>query len=187
LNVAKYRKLVAAAMPVVIKTEAENEHLLAIVEPMMSRKLSPEEKVGQLFMIWVRAEFLNVNSPQYLQLRDTMLVTKQVDAVTGFDSTTLLVLKANGMAIEDANVMSYADLGFNVYGNAFLVNPAFLQAKPDAVRAFVRAAVRGWPSPRTTHCLIRACARRRSSRPAGATFLPPAVTMISLRRPVMRR
>jgi beta-N-acetylhexosaminidase len=36
------------------------------------RKLSQEEKVGQLFMIWVRAEFLNVNSPEYLQLRDTM-------------------------------------------------------------------------------------------------------------------
>jgi len=36
------------------------------------RKLSPEEKVGQLFMIWVRAEFLNVESPEYLQLRDSM-------------------------------------------------------------------------------------------------------------------
>ena len=36
------------------------------------RKLSPEEKVGQLFMIWARAEFLNVASPEYLQLRDTM-------------------------------------------------------------------------------------------------------------------
>lgn len=36
------------------------------------RKLSPEEKVGQLFMIRVRAEFLNVASPEYLQLRDTM-------------------------------------------------------------------------------------------------------------------
>ena len=36
------------------------------------RKLSPEEKVGQLFMIWVRAEFLNVRSPEYLQLRDDM-------------------------------------------------------------------------------------------------------------------
>ena len=35
-------------------------------------RLSTEEKVGQLFMIWARAEFLNVNSPQYLQLRDTM-------------------------------------------------------------------------------------------------------------------
>jgi len=36
------------------------------------RKLSMEEKVGQLFMIWVRAEFLNVNSPEYLQLRDSI-------------------------------------------------------------------------------------------------------------------
>src|SRR5207245_783189 len=36
------------------------------------RKMSLEEKVGQLFMIWVRAEFLNINSPEYLRLRDTM-------------------------------------------------------------------------------------------------------------------
>ena len=36
------------------------------------QKLSLEEKVGQLFMIWVRAEFLNVNSPEYLELRDNM-------------------------------------------------------------------------------------------------------------------
>ena len=35
-------------------------------------KLSTEEKVGQLFMVWVRAEFLNVDSPEYLQLRDSM-------------------------------------------------------------------------------------------------------------------
>jgi beta-N-acetylhexosaminidase len=36
------------------------------------RKLTPEEKVGQLFMIWVRAQFLNVDSPEYRQLRDAM-------------------------------------------------------------------------------------------------------------------
>lgn len=36
------------------------------------RHLTPEEKVGQLFMIWVRAEFLNSASPEYLQLRDNM-------------------------------------------------------------------------------------------------------------------
>ena len=35
-------------------------------------KLSVEEKVGQLFMIWVRAQFMNANDPQYMQLRDTM-------------------------------------------------------------------------------------------------------------------
>jgi beta-N-acetylhexosaminidase len=35
-------------------------------------KLSPEEKVGQLFIVWVRTEFLNVNAPEYLQLRDSV-------------------------------------------------------------------------------------------------------------------
>ena len=36
------------------------------------QKLSPEEKVGQLFMIWVRAQFLNVEDPIYLQLIDSI-------------------------------------------------------------------------------------------------------------------
>jgi len=36
------------------------------------RHLTLEEKVGQLFMIWVRADFLNINSPVYLQLLDGM-------------------------------------------------------------------------------------------------------------------
>jgi beta-N-acetylhexosaminidase len=36
-------------------------------------KLSLEEKIGQLFMIWVRADFLNLESPVYLQLRDNIL------------------------------------------------------------------------------------------------------------------
>jgi beta-N-acetylhexosaminidase len=35
-------------------------------------KLTVEEKIGQVFMIWCRASFLNVESPEYLQLRDAM-------------------------------------------------------------------------------------------------------------------
>jgi len=36
------------------------------------RKLSLEEKIGQVFMIWCRASFLNVQNPEYLQLREAM-------------------------------------------------------------------------------------------------------------------
>jgi beta-N-acetylhexosaminidase len=36
------------------------------------RKLTVEEKVGQVFMIWCRASFLNVENPEYLQWRDAM-------------------------------------------------------------------------------------------------------------------
>jgi len=35
-------------------------------------KLTLEEKVGQVFMIWCRANFLNVENPEYLQLREAM-------------------------------------------------------------------------------------------------------------------
>src|ERR1700723_1839189 len=36
------------------------------------RKLTLEEKVGQVFMIWCRASFLNVENPEYLQLVEDM-------------------------------------------------------------------------------------------------------------------
>jgi beta-N-acetylhexosaminidase len=36
------------------------------------RKLTVEEKIGQVFMIWCRASFLNVDNPEYLQWRDDM-------------------------------------------------------------------------------------------------------------------
>src|SRR5271156_5418569 len=36
------------------------------------RKMTLEEKVGQVFMIWCRASFLNVENPEYLQLRESM-------------------------------------------------------------------------------------------------------------------
>jgi beta-N-acetylhexosaminidase len=36
------------------------------------KKLSLEEKIGQVFMIWTPAQFLNVNSSAYLRLRDEM-------------------------------------------------------------------------------------------------------------------
>ncbi|HXZ78548.1 MAG TPA: glycoside hydrolase family 3 protein [Terriglobales bacterium] len=36
------------------------------------KKLTLEEKVGQLFMIWARVTFMNVDGPDYLRLRNTM-------------------------------------------------------------------------------------------------------------------
>ncbi len=36
------------------------------------KKMSLEQKIGQMFVIWARAQFINVDSPEYLALRDTM-------------------------------------------------------------------------------------------------------------------
>ena len=35
------------------------------------KSMSLEQKIGQMFMIWARAEFVNVQSPDFLKLRDT--------------------------------------------------------------------------------------------------------------------
>lgn len=51
-DAVKYRKLVAKASPVIVETEAENERLLKILEPMMNRELSPEE--GKLFDLLIK-------------------------------------------------------------------------------------------------------------------------------------
>jgi NitT/TauT family transport system substrate-binding protein len=78
------------------------------------------------------------------QLRDTMLLTRQVDAVTGFDSTVWFNLKARGTAFEDVRIMYYVDHGLDAYANAILAAPALLRDRPDVVARFVRAAARGW-------------------------------------------
>ena len=36
------------------------------------KKMSLEQKIGQMFVIWSRAQFTNVDSPDYIDLRDTM-------------------------------------------------------------------------------------------------------------------
>ena len=36
------------------------------------RKMSLEEKIGQMIMPWARIEFMNVEDPAYLQLREEM-------------------------------------------------------------------------------------------------------------------
>ncbi len=51
----------------------------------------------------------------------------------------------------------------------------------------ISAPMNGFPSPTTMHWLISGFARSRSSSTAGATFLPPAVTMSSFFRPVIHR
>src|SRR5258708_5107888 len=102
--------------------------LLLLVSPIPASALSPSKVSVVLNLAGLATSSLEMREVNP-QLRDAMLVTKQVDAVTGFDSTVLFNLKANGVAVEDASVIYYADNGLDVYGNAFLANPAFLQAR----------------------------------------------------------
>jgi NitT/TauT family transport system substrate-binding protein len=72
-------------------------------------------------------------------VREPMLVAGDVDAITGFSFSSYINVKYSGIPQDDIVVMLMSNYGLKLYGNAILVNPKFAAAKPDAVKAFLRA------------------------------------------------
>lgn len=76
-------------------------------------------------------------------VREPMLASGQVDAITGFSFSSYFNLQLKGVAPADITVMLMADYGLVLYGNAVMVNPDFAAANPDVVAKFVRATIKG--------------------------------------------
>jgi len=81
-----------------------------------------------------KVEILNVGFP----VREPMLVSGHVDAITGFSFSTYINVKHSGVAQDDIVVMLMANYGVKLYGNTIMVNPSFAADKPQAVRGFLR-------------------------------------------------
>jgi NitT/TauT family transport system substrate-binding protein len=76
-------------------------------------------------------------------VREPMLSAGQVDAVNGFSYLAGLNLRDRGVPADDLTVLQYADYGCEAYGFALIVNPKFAAARPETVKAFVRAVTGG--------------------------------------------
>lgn len=76
-------------------------------------------------------------------VREPMLAKGTVDAIAGFSFSSYMNLKANGVKAEDIVVMLMRDHGLDLYGNALMVGPKFAAEKPEAVKGFVRATLKG--------------------------------------------
>jgi NitT/TauT family transport system substrate-binding protein len=81
----------------------------------------------------------NVSFP----VREPMLAAGQVDAITGYSFSSFVNLKEKGVPVNDLSVLLMADYGVSLYGNAIMVSPKFAAEHPDAVKAFLRAFVKG--------------------------------------------
>ena len=79
-----------------------------------------------------------------VKLRDTMLIKGEVDAVVGFDYTTIFNLIEAGLKLEDITLLYFADFGFDFWGNSLIVNPAVIEKNPDLVRRVALAVARSW-------------------------------------------
>ena len=77
-------------------------------------------------------------------VREPMLAAGKVDAITGYSFSSYINLKAKGVGAEDISLILMREHGLDLYGNAIIVNRDFAQSNPDAVKAFVAVAVRGY-------------------------------------------
>jgi len=84
-------------------------------------------------------KFENVGFP----VREPMLASGEVDAVFGFSFSVYLNLKSRGVPVDDIVVMLMRDHGVDLYGNVLMVSPKFAAEKPDAVKGFIRALIKG--------------------------------------------
>lgn len=77
------------------------------------------------------------------KLRETLLAKHDVDAIIGQIFNTKLELKAKGIDPDKVGSFLYRDYGLDLYGNGVAANATFLKEHPEAVKAFIRATIKG--------------------------------------------
>jgi len=96
-----------------------------------------------------------------VKLRDTMLLKGDVDAVIGFDYTSIFNLLESGLKLEDITYLYYSEFGFDFPGNSLIVNPTVLEKNPDLVRRVTLGVARAWvAAARERDAAIAAVAKR---------------------------
>lgn len=109
---------------------------------------APEADAGRLlFPAFANATGIDLSKISWKtvtpQLRETMLVQKQADGITGFVSTSVLNLKATGMGPERITVWRYNDFGVPLYGSALITTWAYAEKYPNTIKAIARATLKG--------------------------------------------
>ena len=146
------RKLIAVAL-------VHDKSALSIASLKTAKIASPADLNGkklaaplgdasrQVFPLFALINKLNQGSTEWItvtpQLRETMLVRGQADAISGHVTTIMMNLRNMGVAADSVNLMLYADHGVELYGHALITTPAFAQANPQTVTDFIRATVHG--------------------------------------------
>lgn len=109
----------------------------------------------RLFPVFFRANGLDPASVKFnnmdLRLREAMFVRKEVDAITGFDSTIWFNLKSQGVKFEDISIMRYAEHGLDLYSNSVIVSRKFLRDQSAAITPMLRAVAKGWRDALADH------------------------------------
>lgn len=127
---------------------------------------APETDAGrQLFPAFARSVGIDPASIRWQtvspQLRETMLVQGQANAITGFITSGILSLRAAGVPAADIVTWKYSDHGVDLYSTSLIVTRRWAEANPRAVTGLITAIVRGQVEARRDPAAAIAALKRR--------------------------
>jgi NitT/TauT family transport system substrate-binding protein len=101
----------------------------------------------QLFPLFAKINKLDESSISWInvspELRETMLIRGEADAISGDGPTVMLNIRALGLPESAIRIMPFGDYGLDLYGKALVVRPEYAEKNPEVVRNFIRGAVHG--------------------------------------------
>ncbi len=101
----------------------------------------------RLFPVLAKANGFDPNRVKWVnvspELREGMLVRKNVDAISGAAFTAYMGARAAGLAKDQVVVMRYPEFGASLYGTALVVKPAFAAANATALKSMVACIAQG--------------------------------------------
>ena len=109
---------------------------------------APAADAGRiLFPIFASLNNIDIDSIHWntvtSDLRDSMLARREADAVTSNVITTIMNVRAVGLAESELAVFYYGQHGIDLYGNSIVTSRAFAEKNPGAVRKFISGLVHG--------------------------------------------
>ncbi|WP_237213085.1 ABC transporter substrate-binding protein [Falsiroseomonas oryziterrae] len=108
---------------------------------------SPETDAGrQLFPAFARAAGIDASTIRWQtvtpQLRETMLVRGQAQAITGFITSGIFSIRGLGVPEQDIVTFRYSDVGADFYATSLITTRRWAQANPRAVTGLIRGLIR---------------------------------------------
>ena len=108
----------------------------------------PTDGMRTMFPVFAKVTGIDPDKVRWVDIpierKDSALIARQVDAMTSGLQQQPLLAKAAAREKIEIDTLRWRDFGFELYSNGLLVSDEVIAAKPELVRAFVRASIRGF-------------------------------------------
>jgi NitT/TauT family transport system substrate-binding protein len=102
----------------------------------------------RLFPVYAKAVGIDASKVNFINvdaaLREPTLARGQADAITGFEFTSVLNLKAAKVEEDNLNIFMYSEYIKNLYGNAVITTKDYAAKNPEVIKAVLRAFTKSW-------------------------------------------